>query len=193
MSHDQHRLGAVATSSGLTRAGWAAWRRLRAAMGPVPARTRPPKRPAGRGGAHDRRQGGDGGLHGHAQLVWEVGSVGSLGWGRCWGSALLAASLESSAEGSPWASSTRACRASWSRKRAFSARSRALSRLSGSTGGRPRRAPSPSAFSAPRSRCLRHSLIREVYRLSRRSRAPLPALSSRSYSARTRSLYAAGY
>lgn len=53
---------------------------------------------------------------------------------------------------------------------------------------RPRRWASPSAASAPRSRCLRHSEISEVYSPSRRSSAPVPALLSRSYSARIRSL-----
>jgi hypothetical protein len=67
-------------------------------------------------------------------------------------------------------------------RRWFSRRSRAFSRSTGSTGGLPEGVP--SAWSAPRSRCLRHSEISEVYRPSRRSSAPLPALSSRSYSAR---------
>jgi transposase len=43
------------------------------------------------------------------------------------------------AESSPWTSSTLACRASWSRSRAFSAARRVFSRISGSVGGRPRR------------------------------------------------------
>ena len=42
---------------------------------------------------------------------------------------------------------------------------------------------------APRSRCLRHSEISDVYKPSRRNSAPLPSLSSRSYSARISALY----
>jgi len=66
-------------------------------------------------------------------------------------------------------------------RRSFSRRSRAVSRSSGSAAGRP--VGLPSAASAPRSRCLRHSVISELYRPSRRSRAPLPSFDNVSYSA----------
>jgi hypothetical protein len=170
------------------RAGCWAWRpgrRRRGAVVAIPARAGPPQQAAGAGRAYDRRQPGDGGVHGGAHLVGPLGSAGPVGsLGPC--SALLAASLESSAESSPWTSSTLAWRANWSRSRAFSAARRAFSPSSGSAGGRPRRCC--NACRAPLSRCLRHSEIREVYRPSRRSSAPLPALSSCSYSPRIRSL-----
>jgi len=67
---------------------------------------------------------------------------------------------------------------------------RAASRAPGSPGMRPRRRP--SASSAPRSRCLRYSEINDEYSPSRRSSAPLPALSSRSYSASTPQLVRRG-
>jgi hypothetical protein len=80
------------------------------------------------------------------------------------------------AASSPWTSNTLAGEAGWSRRWAFSACTLASSRCSGSVGGRPRRLACPSA---PLSCCLRHSEISEVYSPSRRSNAPLPALSSR--------------
>jgi WhiB family transcriptional regulator, redox-sensing transcriptional regulator len=134
--------------------------------------------PAGASGTHDRDQLGDGHL---GQLF---GSLSLL-------VALPFASRSSSAESSPWTSITLRARSSCSRSRTLSRARRANSRSRGSTGGRPRRCC--SAASAPLSRCLRHSLISEVYRPSRLSSAPLPALSSCSYSSKIRSLYAAGY
>src|SRR5438067_1111819 len=72
-------------------------------------------------------------------------------------------------------------------KRAFSRRSRASSCSRWSVGGRPGEAL--SAWSAPSSRCLRHSEIDDVYSPSRRRRAPLPLRSRRSYSSSIRNLY----
>src|SRR5206468_2391426 len=152
------------------RARW--WRRL--AVCPVPARAGLAGRPARAGGPGDRDQRGGG------HLGQPVGSLSLV--------ALSVASSPSSAESSPWTSITLRARSSWSRSRALSRSSRASFRSRGSAGGRPRRWPSPSPARAPLSRCLRHSEISEVYRPSRRSSAPLPALSSCSYSARIRSL-----
>src|SRR5438874_6926386 len=76
-------------------------------------------------------------------------------------------------------------------RRSFSRRSRAISLSRVSAGGRP--AGLANAARAPWSRWMRHAEISDVYRPSRRSRAPLPALSNDSYSSRIRALYAAEY
>src|SRR6266511_1262542 len=101
------------------------------------------------------------------------------------------ASCSNSAESFPWTSITLRALSSSLARRWFCWRSRTTSRSRGSAGGRPDGVA--SACSAPRSRCLRHSETRDVYRPSRRSSEPLPALSSRSYSSRTRALYVAEY
>ena len=95
---------------------------------------------------------------------------------------LSVASCSNSAESFPWTSMTLRALSSSAARRSFSRRSRATSRSRGSAGWRP--AGLASASSAPRSRCLRHSEINEVYRPSRRSSAPLAALSRRSYSSK---------
>src|SRR5438132_636045 len=87
----------------------------------------------------------------------------------------------------PWTSITRRAFDRSDCKRAFSRRSRANSCSRGSVDGRPGEAV--SAWSAPSSRCLRHSEIDDVYSPSRRRRAPLPLRSRRSYSSRILSLY----
>ena len=99
MSHDQHWLGAMATSSGLTLGGWHAgagrWsRRGRAAA-------------ARNSGAHD----GTSRLMATptAALICSSGSGRSARWDRF---GLPAASPDSSPESSPWTSSALACRTS---------------------------------------------------------------------------------
>jgi hypothetical protein len=57
---------------------------------------------------------------------------------------------------------------------------------SGSALGRP--GSTPNARSAPLSRCCRQLVINDEYKPSRRSNAPLPALSSCSYSSKIRFL-----
>lgn len=98
------------------------------------------------------------------------------------GLALPVASSSSSAESFPCTSITVRARPSSAVRRSFACRSRAFSRSSGLAAGRP--ALAPRASTAPRSRCLRHSEMSEVSNPSRRSSAPLPSRSARSYSAR---------
>lgn len=74
-------------------------------------------------------------------------------------------------------------------KDAFSRRSRPSSCSRESPGGRPGEAV--NVWRAPWSRCLRRSEINDEYKPSRRSSAPLPSRSRRSYSARILSLYCA--
>jgi hypothetical protein len=50
-----------------------------------------------------------------------------------------------------------------------------------------------NSANAPRSRSSRHAEINDEYTPSRRNRAPLPALSNSTYSARTLALYDAEY
>src|SRR5881409_3064585 len=73
----------------------------------------------------------------------------------------------------------------------FSRRSLAISLSLVSAGGRPA-GRANAAFTAW-SRCCFHAAINEVYRPSRRSNEPLPALSNDSYSSRIFALYAAEY
>src|SRR5437868_6207426 len=75
------------------------------------------------------------------------------------GSALPVASCSSNTESFPWTSITRRAFDRSDCKRAFSQRSRANSCSRGSVGGRPGEAL--SAWSAPSSRCLRHSRSEE--------------------------------
>jgi transposase InsO family protein len=77
---------------------------------------------------------------------------------------------------SPWTRITLRALASSPCKGWFSRRRHSFSRSSGSTGGGPR--GGENASNAPVSRCLRHSLISDVYSPSRRSSAPLPCLFS---------------
>src|SRR6266498_1047688 len=73
----------------------------------------------------------------------------------------------------------------------FSRRSRAISLSLLSAGGRP--AGRANASFTAWSRCFFHAAINDVYRPSRRSSDPLPALSNDSYSSRILALYAAEY
>src|SRR5512133_838077 len=152
------------------------WRRALAVL-PVVAGPRPTHRRTRRPGANDRGQLVDG-LVGHCCSPPVVV-----------GGALSVASCSNSAESFPWTSITLralpSSPSSWATRR----RSRAFSRSTGSTGGLPDGVP--STWSAPRSRCLRHSEMSEVYRPSRRNSEPLAALSRRSYSARISALYRA--
>src|SRR5450432_1859439 len=107
------------------------------------------------------------------------------------GTTLLGESLANNAESSPWILITDRAVASSASSRALAASNSAVRRLAGSAGFGPRDVD--NACNAPRSRCLRHSVSNDEYRPSRRINAPLPFLSSRSYSARTSSLYWAVY
>src|SRR5579859_391051 len=99
------------------------------------------------------------------------------------------ASCSSSAESFPWISITVCALARSASRRTLSRRSLAISWSRGSLRGRP--AGAANAWSAPSSRCLRHSEIIDEYSPSRRSSAPLAPLSQRSYSARILALYCA--
>src|SRR5262252_1479431 len=102
------------------------------------------------------------------------------------GASLLVASCSSSAESFPCTSITRRAVASSASRRAVWRRSRASSCSRGSAARRPGAAA--RATSAPSSRSLRHFEICEVYRPSRRNKAPRPVASKRSYSATMRAL-----
>src|SRR5215207_4771080 len=154
----------------------AGWRRA-LAMPPIPARLGLAHRRAAGAHADQRRE------LGH-RLVDHLVSPRSVG-------TLSVASWSNSAESFPWTSMTLRARSSSAARRSFSRRSRATSRSRGSAGWRP--AGLANASSAPRSRWRRHSEINDVYRPSRRSSAPLPALSRRSYSSRICALYFAAY
>ena len=155
------------------------WWRWGLPVAAIPARARLANRPAGPHRPHRRRQGG------HPDPGCP--SAGRLAGCRALGGPVVAARREPAERRGefPWTSITLAWRATWSRSRAFSRPSRACSRPA----GRPAVGPGAAATrSAPLSRCLRHSVISEVYRPSRRSSAPLPALSSCSFSPGIRSL-----
>jgi hypothetical protein len=109
----------------------------------------------------------------------------------CFVPSLPVASWSSSAESFPCTSITVRALPSSPSSRATFASSRAISLSLGSAFGRP--AGAARAALAPLSRCCRQTVISDEYRPSRRSRAPLPCLSSVSYSARILALYSAEY